>query len=120
MLALFASTYLPNVFPDRVTTISTGLTTFSAPVPFQTWVIASITKAACLGVSVFAAARSGTPDRLAAALSALLAIVLFIMFATTPRPDNGSATQQSPASRSAVAVHVTSTGLLSFFRSSKI
>src|SRR4051812_1346106 len=102
ILALFASIYLPNVFPARLTSSSTGLTTFSAPIPLQTWVIASITTAVCLGMSVFAAARGGTPDRVAAALSALLTIVLIVMFATTPRPNK---TLQPTAANSPRAWH---------------
>ncbi len=67
MLALFASVFLPNIFPAR------GSSGFTAHVPTQAWVIAAGTVAVCLGASVFAAIRGGGADRVAAVIAAQFA-----------------------------------------------
>ena len=102
ILALFASIYLPNTFPARVTSSATGVAVFSAPVPLLTWVIAAITAAVCLGASVLAAVRGRAPDRIAAAFAALLIVVLIVVFATTHKPNK--------ALQATAAVHLVSYG----------
>ncbi len=99
ILALFASVFLPNIFPAK------GPPGYLASVSTEVWTVAAVIAIACLGASGFAAVREKAADRVAAAI----AVGLLVIFAVNLMPDKSR--KRPPLGADATVVKVLESSL---------